>query len=212
MFAHITISMQTYIVPTDEKSKWEPHILKELQKFSNYSVFIQNGETKDLTSYVFDKYFWGDTMCRAYPATARAYKHLLAYRAIVANGDPLALVLEDDMHLSRNFYKKLNAAVHEIQQRKLSRYIVSLDSPTDVTGGDLLLRELSKEMAAGAYLIDLSGAQHLLYKCEEIKMDVPLEAFLQYCVQTGVIHQYGLEKVIASKVQNTFQKMVLWFR
>lgn len=208
--------MQTCIIHVSTNVQRGKHILKEIEKIGNRFIFINDGDVKDLTPAILDQYFTGELMHRCSAATSCAYKHLLVYNRLIASNEDIVLILEDDIQLYRNFGEKLNAAVQELETRKLYNYIVSLEDsslryvPSSQRRKGQLLYPMSYQRTTAAYIIDRAGAESLLRECKQHKMDLPIDMYHDYCIQNNIIQMYWRQPAIACQktLNGTFKSLI----
>ena len=95
----------------------EQHIKAMLQKMNIPFSWILDGDIADLTPEILDKYFAGD-MHKAGATASCAYKHVLAYKEIIAKNLDGALILEDDIQLDpRLFIGIFNKSLTELNRK-----------------------------------------------------------------------------------------------
>lgn len=92
------------------------HIENMLERLGIDCEFMLDGDIEDLSSEVIHRYFTGTVMSGKTPGTSCALKHLLTYRTIIERNMNGALILEDDIRLSRNFVKVFNKTMDELEQ------------------------------------------------------------------------------------------------
>lgn len=197
--------MKVFIVHVKSAYEREKHMLDLLNNcccLKDYE-FVLEGDIEDLTEGVVEKYFEsGNTLLPG--QLSCAYKHILICEKIVEESIPYALVLEDDISFYSQFCEKLNAVIHEISQRKLCNYWVSLDDSNlnYVKGSE---RERDKKLYlkekcrfTGAYLLDIKAAENILKKLKE-KTSLPIDLFFDKCSAEDVIDIFWAHPVLASQ-------------
>jgi glycosyl transferase family 25 len=196
--------MKTYIIHVSDATEREAHIKSQIEnKKLNYQ-FINDGDKKDLSESILNKYFKGPLHQRSAAASC-AYKHILAYENMIANNIDLALVLEDDIFLSDDFTDLLNKAILEIRQRNLKNFIVSLeDSSLQYVRGSerkknqLLYKNIYGRMT-GAYLVDLVAVIKMMNEIEKNKCGDNIDWFHNRSSEKGMINMYWIHPTIATQ-------------
>lgn len=180
----------------------ERHIKFQLSKFQLDAVFINEGDKKDLTTFILQQYFSG-SMQKVSAATSCAYKHLLSYQKLLKTNEDVCLVLEDDVILYKNFASKISEILAEIKKEKMSGFIISLeDSALEYVGGrelkkGILLYEKSRGRMTGAYLIDQLAAKNILEFIEDEKCALPIDWFHNLYAKKGLLKIYWSHPTIA---------------
>jgi glycosyl transferase family 25 len=114
------------------------------------------------------------------PELACTMTHRLAWRAILERGLPMALILEDDVYLSRRLSELISAV--ELLCAGLDVIRIETYQPRVRLGradrrGDLDLREIhSVVWGCGGYIVTNAGARRLLGPLSRI--DVPVDAVI----------------------------------
>jgi glycosyl transferase family 25 len=196
--------MKTYIIHVSDATQREVHIKGQIENKNLDHQFINDGDKKDLSEVILDRYFKGELhQCSA--AASCAYKHILAYENMIANHIHLALVLEDDIFLSKNFSDLLNKAIVEIKQRNLKNFIVSLeDSSLQYVKGSernrqqLLYKKVHGRMT-GAYLVDLVAANIMMNEIEQNKCGDNIDWFHNRSSEKEIINMYWMHPTIATQ-------------
>ncbi|MEP7197378.1 MAG: glycosyltransferase family 25 protein [Saprospiraceae bacterium] len=194
--------MKTYVIHVSTAIDREKHMIDQLNKKGLEGIFINQGDIKDLTLEVLDKYFSG-VMKSAIGSTSCPYKHILAYEQIQQSGEEYALILEDDIFLEQNFLPGLKKIIFEIKERKLNNLIVSLEdsSLNYVKGSELknnysLYKKNYGRMAA-AYLVDRIAVQNMIKEIETNKCGWPIDWFHNYCSDKNIINIFWVHPTIA---------------
>jgi glycosyl transferase family 25 len=169
------------------------------------AVFINEGDLKDLSPEVLDKYFTGVEMKRVMAWTSCAYKHLLALEQVVKQHLPIALIFEDDAILGKDFEKVLQKVVAEIERDKLQNFVVSLEDSglRFVKGSERAknkhLYKRTKMRGAGAYLVDFQSASTLLQIATTERCHRPIDCFIEECVAIDKVNIYWTHPTIVSQ-------------
>ena len=179
-------------------------MLRQLNGKNLQLTWILQGNQSDLTPEVLEKYFSGE-MKSISPATSCAFKHLLAYEALIKSGSESGLILEDDIFLDAAFSTRLQKIEKEISERKLHKYLISLEdsSLTYVKGSERIPGQMlypnSKGRMAGAYLIDREGAVALLDLVQRHRCHLPVDWFHNFAAEMGIIQIYWAHPVLATQ-------------
>lgn len=102
---------QIYVLNVRSFKKRRKHIEQELERFGLKAVFIHEWDIADLNENVLERYFLNEDLRWAQKSIAM--KHVAALERIIQNKYGAALVLEDDVVLSKNFCNGVNAAMRE---------------------------------------------------------------------------------------------------
>ncbi len=194
--------MKNYIIHVSTNLEREKHIRREIEKTSFDFTFINDGDIKDLTEEVLDKYFTA-SMIPASAGTSCTYKHILAYEDMIRHQEDYAIILEDDIYLYNDFEEKIGAVLAEIKERKLTNILVSLEESTltYVKGSERekgkLLYPKKQDRLAGAYLIDLDLAKTIIKEIEAYKCASPTDHLHAIYAKKGLINIYWLHSPIA---------------
>lgn len=87
------------------------HVTAELARFGLEGEFVHEWDAEDITPEVDARYFDSSTLSRGQKSCA--LKHVAVLRRIVERAERLALVLEDDVVLDRDFERGVRDAVGE---------------------------------------------------------------------------------------------------
>lgn len=164
--------------------------------------FILEGDIADLNPEILDRYFKGRMHSQSAGASC-VYKHLRAFENLSEQDDDIALILEDDIHLNKNFSKQLKRILAEAKARNLEGFIISLDDsilryvPGSERRKGQLLYKKQADRFAGCYLMDKKAARAMLEECYEHKIGTPVDHYQSYCAQKGLIDIYWAHPTIA---------------
>jgi glycosyl transferase family 25 len=175
----------------------EQHTRKLFAKLGldNYE-FVTEGDLSCLTQAMLDKYFCSNIKEVLRPGVMSCtLNHILSYERIVARGNKYALVFENDPFLLGNFIKKIKRVVNEANTLKPG-FIISLENTTlrfpsfTKTKKGKYLYKASYGRAAGAYLIDLTGAQKILEDLKTNKCCQVIDWWHNTLIKRGVVDMY----------------------
>ncbi|MBK7812622.1 MAG: glycosyltransferase family 25 protein [Saprospiraceae bacterium] len=234
--------MKTFIIHVGTATERMKHMQVQLKDKNLDTEFILRGNKEDLSDEIMEKYFTGELKYVS-NGTSCVYKHLLAYTEIIKHQIEIALVLEDDIFFHSNFMASLSKITAEIKRDQLSNFVISLEDSSltfvprsEFVADKMLYKKLHGRMA-GAYLIDLIGAQTILEEVKKNKCHFPIDWFHNYLSEKAKINilwlykpvatQGSLEgsikstldskafsklKVISFRLQRIYKKLLYWFR
>ncbi len=200
--------IKTYVIHVSDDYEREKHIKAQLAGQPLEVEFILEGDKKDLSEQVLEAYFTGNRK-NVSNSTSCVYKHILAYEKVMANKDQLALVLEDDIVLYKNFARVLPAIVAEINRESLQGFIVSLEDsmlkyiPRSERLSNKYLYSRDYGRYAGAYLIDYAGAETILKRIRKEKCAVPMDWYHDDCARQGLLKIFWSQPTIAIQRSHT---------
>lgn len=175
--------------------------IKNNSCIKNYS-FVHEGDLDAITPEMLSCNFGGE-LNKISSVVSCAYKHILAYKALVQSAENIALILEDDIYLDSNFCKMISNIVSEIENRQLVNFLISLEDSnlkyiknSQLQVGTFLYKRLKGRMA-GAYIIDKQCAQHMLQEIDRNKCNLPIDWFHNYCSENKLIDIYWSHPAIA---------------
>ena len=178
--------------------------MTQLQGRRLRTVFVTDGDKKDISPLLLDTYF-KELLLPLTAATSCAYKHILAYEIIVDGEEEMALILEDDIFLPRNFENELEKIISEIKSRKMKSFIVSLEDSnlqyikaSERKPGQLLYQKDHGRMA-GAYLLDRYAAMNLLEEIQQNRCGLPIDWFHNYASQKKLLTIFWSQHALATQ-------------
>jgi GR25 family glycosyltransferase involved in LPS biosynthesis len=198
------MQISTFIIHVSSNTQREKHIIQQIKKSKllyNYQ-FINEGDIKAINNNIHQQYF-GGALDTINAATSCAYKHILAYEAVVSQNLDFALILEDDIFLQSNFDEIISAAIYELQNLQLNNYFISLEDSNlkYVAGKELIdgkfLYKKDKGRLAGAYLVDNQTCQNMLEEIAKNKCNLTIDWFHNYCAQLNLLQIYWLHPTVA---------------
>jgi glycosyl transferase family 25 len=175
--------------------KHEQHINELFNRYKLDFKFITEGEPDNFTNDLLEKYFTveyknpkGQLSC--------TLNHFLAYEQVVANENKYALIFENDPYFLGDFVKKIEKIVNEVEINSLDGFIISLENTSLrfpsywLSKPDQLLYRAKSGRCAGAYLIDLKGANNILEELRHNKCDTIIDTWHNNLIDKGVIKMY----------------------
>lgn len=193
--------IQTYVIHVGSEIERRKLVEKELEGKAFHVNFVLDGDISTLNQSRLNNFF-SEEMKGPKATTSCAFKHILAYQDIVKNKHSLALIIEDDIRFYSNF-QLLDQILDEIQERELTNIIISLEDsrltyiPKSKRERKRLLYLEDSGRMTGAYLIDCSGANHILDYLDAKKMSVPIDWFHNECIQENIIKMFWSQPPIA---------------
>ena len=166
------------------------------------NFFVHDGDMDAISPTILNQFFSGELSVLS-PAVSCAYKHILAYKQILNSDDEIALILEDDIFLEKDFCAKLEKIIAEIKERKLANFLISLeDSSLRYVKGSLLkintmLYKAPYGRMTGAYLIDKKCAQNMVDEIIKNKCHLTIDWYHNHCSDIGLMTIYWVHPTIA---------------
>ncbi len=194
--------MKAFIIHVSDAYEREKHITNELKGKKLKLEFINSGDIKDLSNAILSDFFAGK-MKKKSAASSCAYKHLLAYKKIIEQNIPYALILEDDIVFYKKFDILLPKIENEIKQQALNSFLISLeDSQIEYVARskrqkNKILYPQKKGRLAGAYIIDRKAAKNILSRMQHSKCSLPIDWFHNECADNNLVQIYWAHPVLA---------------
>ena len=194
--------MKTYIIHVSDAYERKEHIAKQIANKNLSHQYITDGDMSTLNKTILNNYF-AEKMHAVDPRTSCAYKHILAYKKIINSQDEYALILEDDITLSSEFEKNLQAINDEINNNNHSSFFISIEDSNlkyvekSIRKPDVYLYPKSKGRLAGAYIIDYKTAESILNYIEKYKCDQPIDWFHNTMAKNKAFDIYWSHPTIA---------------
>ena len=170
------------------------HIHRMLTELNIEYELMLAGDVEDIDNQILNTYF-SDNLYAAIPATSCALKHLLIYRKIVEENIEMALVLEDDIFLSKRFQEVMARVIQERTADKEPFYV-----GMEATCLRLVPRSRRKQgvvtypadyvQCTGAYVVNLAAARTILDFVLKHKCDTSYDIFLNRLQKDGVFRLY----------------------
>ena len=179
----------------------EQHIKAMLQKMNIPFSWILDGDIADLTPEILDKYFAGD-MHKVGATASCAYKHVLAYKEIIAKNLDGALILEDDIQLDpRLFIGIFNKSLTELNSEEQEPSIVSYEDTRlrFVPKSKRVLYPGNRDRMTGAYYINKKGAELIITELEKQAMDIPIDWYHAKLLHENKLKYYWCQPTIATQ-------------
>ncbi len=184
------------------------YVLKQVESLKMPCAFIEEGNVEDLTTEILDRYFLkteaSDTMYGTFPRTSCAYKHILAMRYILDHHLPGALVLEDDIRLSRNFTEVFSESLKELQRDHQGEpCMVNYESsslllvPRSQRHKGQLLYRAQRDRFTGCLYITNRAAEVMIDYIDKYKSDCTSDRLHNKLIQEGLINYYWSYPCIA---------------
>jgi len=195
MLSALSCNVPFYIVTTLKAQERQARASQLLSGFDNV-CFITDGDIAHFNEELLSQYFISDINNKIKRgAVSCALNHLLCYKKIALGNHEVAVVLEDDFFLLRDFKGLLNKIVQE--SKSLSRgFLISLENSSlrfpgfweTKRGKHLYLA--SQQRCTGGYIIDRTGAQSCLSFTLKHKADREIDLWHEYLVSKNVVQLY----------------------
>lgn len=227
-------SMKALVIHAAKLKERGEHMDRMLQRFGIKYKLIEEGDAGHINDEILNKYFRNgkENMYEDSSRTSCALKHFLAYEYMLEHGIDLALILEDDIVLHKNFVTIFEKSLKEYQSKYAhDNILISYEDSTL----DLIPRSLrhkgqmlyvgTKDRTTGAYVINLNAAKTILNKLSKEKCDVPIDWYHDLLLKEGTITYLWCHPAIAtqgsytgafysslSSKSNTLLKLRWWFK
>ena len=184
------------------------HIESMLLKMGIEFQYILEGDKENIDSYVLDKYFSGE-MHTLSSATSCALKHLLAYKKIIENKLEGALILEDDIILSKNFNSFFQKCLNEKTEKGIKDILLSFENTNlqFVSGSERKksqhLYRASRDRYAGCYYITSGCAKSILDYVDNNKCHLPIDRFHTFLIDKIGLPYYWSHPTVATQGSKT---------
>ena len=209
--------------------KHEQHINELFNKHNFDFKFITDGEPDNFTQELLEKYFTGEYNFPIGQLSC-TLNHILAYEQVAANKNKYALIFENDPFFLGDFVKKIEKIIKEVEYNSLDGFIISLENTSLrfpsywITKPEQVLYRAKSGRCAGAYLIDLTGANNILDELKRNKCHTIIDTWHNSLIDKGIIKMYWahpplveqgshngqLNSVISSK-QKSVLRRIQWF-
>jgi len=193
---------KTYIIHVSDALEREIYIKKQIGNKEFDSIFIVDGDKKDLTPQIISNYFI-EPLNNVSNVSSCAYKHILAYEKIVNDSIDYALILEDDISFYKNFKPQFELLCNEIKAKKIHNCLISLEDSnlqyvkkSEKINNSYLYKKPNGRMA-GAYIIDNECAKNILLEIKNNKCSQPIDWFHNQCANKDLISIYWCHPAIA---------------
>lgn len=170
--------------------------------------YLLDGDIPDLDPGRLETYFTGEEMKRPSGITSCAMKHLLVYEEIVRRDLPGALVLEDDIFLTRDFLPVFAATLDELARqpdRAAEPALISYENsslrfvpPEELVPGQHLYAR-DRGRCTGAYWVNRAGAESMLRYTRAHRCHRPIDHYHNHLVAAGALRIYWCHPAIAEQ-------------
>ncbi len=174
----------------------ENRINKIFKQFSLDYEFMTDGDPSCFTIGLLNKYFVPEIRTLLYDGILSCtLNHILCYEQIVKNQNKYALIFENDPVFLGDFVKKIEKVTKEANKLEKG-FIISLENttlkfpPFRKTRKGQLLYEASCGRCAGAYMIDLKGANDILNDLKTNKCKQVIDWWHNTLIDNKVIRMY----------------------
>ena len=182
-------------------------IERQLAKHGISFEYVLERDMRELTPEWLHQWFEAP-MNVVQPRTSCCSKHLVAYQRMLRDGRNDALVLEDDMFLSKNFVEELNQSLEELRSRPgiADAAYISLENSglrplskfaAPVPG--MTLYRAQKGRDTGAYWLTRASAERFLHRAATEKIRESTPFFQNILFESGVVELYWRHPAIAEQ-------------
>lgn len=189
----------------EERAK---HIEKMLGELHISFEYILDGDIKDITTEVLQKYFKNEGKENMYGGTAKTsccYKHFLAYEYILKNNLKGALILEDDCILDKKFTPIFNQCMREFDNMPIKDIFISFENsrlrfiPRSQRVKGQYLYKGDKDRMTGAYYISRGAAEQIMNYVAKNKCERPIDLLHSLLIKEVNFPYYWCQPTIASQ-------------
>jgi glycosyl transferase family 25 len=178
---------------------YELHEKRVIDLFGEHNLsfeFVTDGDPKFFNKDILRKYFTPNISSKMTAGTLSCtLNHILAYEKMVKRKNQYALIFENDPFFLGDFTTSLNKMGDEINSLEKG-FLISLENSAlrfpsfwETRGGKHLFRATTQRMA-GAYLIDLKGAENILNDIKQHKCDEVIDWWHNTLVERGIVKMY----------------------
>ncbi len=214
------------------KKGYEIHEQRIIKLFSEMALdfeFVTDGDVSCFNEPLLNKYFTTDIRSSLGDGTLSCtLNHILCYERIVKNGNKFALVFENDPFFLGNFFQMMSTLIDQADTVS-SGFIVSLENtilkfpPFKETKKGKVLYAATYGRCAGAYLIDLKGAQAILDDLKTTPCHTVIDWWHNSLIDRDVVKMYwahpalteqgshnGLMSSVISSKSKSFARRLSW--
>lgn len=198
---------KAFIIHVRGNKEREIYIKEQLKVTPFDYEFIEDGNIEDLTEDRLSTYFSGDLL-NATPTSSCAFKHLLAYEAIVKNKLPYACIIEDDIEFTDNFTEVFKKSIAESNREKLEAFFISYEHSLSlfIRRSELkknkILYKKQQTRCAGFYMIDYDAAKMMLEQAKHEKIHFPIDHWHNELIKKGLLNVYWSHPTIANQLSH----------
>ena len=203
--------MKTFVIHPDRLKERGEHIDRMMNGFGMDYVFVNEGHDEKHIQALLDKYM-KDGREKLHCKTPRALctvSHFLAYEQIVAQALEGALVLEDDIALSKDFVTRFSQSISEYREHYADKsiFISYEDSalrfvPRSQREKGRMLYPAKKGRMAGCYFINFKAAKAILEQLSTERCDLAIDWYHNDLIDKGLLECLWCQPTIAT--QGTF--------
>lgn len=187
----------------------EEHINKMLGEMNISFEYELGGDVSDLSEEILDKWFVS-YMHAFSPQASCFYKHILACKRIIDEELDGALMLEDDICLSKKkFIPIFNQSMMELDVKGNSPAIISYEDtrlrfvPRSQRKRGKVIYVGNKDRMTGAYYINYAAAKLMWDYIETAKYGVPYDIAHYELLKKGMLTYYWSQPAVASQGSHT---------
>lgn len=188
---------------TDRKA----HIERLLHRHHLQGIYILDGDMEDLKSNELDRFFVKDSIMHTIaPFVSCSIKHFYAYEYIIKQNLSGALIIEDDMVLSKNFNTIFSQSLQEYKSKYTNKpIIISYENtrlrfvPRSKRKKGQVLYQGDRDRMAGCYYINRLAAEVILDKAIHEKCSFPIDNYHNKLLHKGLLVYLWCEPTIAEQ-------------
>ena len=203
--------MKTFVIHPDRLKERGEHIDRMMHSLGLDYEFVNEGHDEQHIQDLLDRYMKDGREklhCKV-PRALCTVSHFLAYERIVADGLEGALVLEDDIALSRDFVARFEQSLKEYRAHHADKpvFISYEDSalrfvPRSQRKKGRMLYPAKKGRMAGCYFISRLAAEAVLQQLKKERCDMAIDWYHNDLIDKGVLQCLWCQPTIAT--QGTF--------
>jgi len=203
--------MKTFVIHPDRLKERGEHIDRMMKRLGMDYEFVNEGHDEQHIQALLDQYMKNgrEELHRRIPRALCTVSHFLAYEQIVAQELEGALVLEDDIDLSKDFVSRFEQSISEYREQYADRsiFISYEDSalrfvPRSQRERGRMLYPAKKGRMAGCYFINFKAAKAIVEQLKVERCDLAIDWYHNDLIDKGLLECLWCQPTIAT--QGTF--------
>jgi glycosyl transferase, family 25 len=181
------------------KKGYELHEKRIINLFKNHNItfeFITDADTSNFYNISLEDYCNPAFISRTRPGTLSCtINHMFALKKMIEKKQSFAIIFENDPFFIGNFEKKINRVIQEAKKLEPG-FIISLENTTlkfpafwQTTKKKVLYRA-KRGRCAGAYLIDIAGAEAAIASLQTETCNNVIDWWHNRLVERGILRMY----------------------
>ena len=190
-----------YVVHALRNKEYKKRLEKIFGDMSFDFELMSEGDISKFTDELIQKYFSPDVQIYPQGGISCTLNHFLCYEKIVARGEKLALIFEDDVFFVGDFISNIKPVIEEASSLDQG-FIISLENSTlefpsfwSLKKGKRIY-EAKMQRCTGGYLIDLKCATEILKYTKENKCFRMIDEWHNYLVEKDIIKLYWAHPIL----------------